>query len=138
MRRPPVERYARTSFAAGSLTIEPGLEYERGEDAQGLSRQLRDVASAAVNEVRIPIERIPFDYLATMIERAIIAQWPTRAYFIEVHDDAGCWTQIFQPFGVPRNEPTDDSSAAEVARQMRDGTARFHSPVSETEKNGGR
>lgn len=103
-KRPPVERYARTSFAIDGLTIEPGIEYELGEDSQALSRRLREVAARAVSEIRIPVERIPFDNLAVDIERAITATWPGRAYFIEIHDDAGCWTQIFQPFGVPRNE----------------------------------
>lgn len=104
MKRPPVERYARCSFTIGALTIEPGLQYELGEDAEALCRQLREVARGSVDSIRIPIERVPFDNLAVDVERAIKATWPGRAYFVEIHSDDGCWTQIFQPFGVPRNE----------------------------------
>lgn len=104
MKRPPVERYARTSITVDGITFEPGVQYERGEDSQVMSRRLRDLTARAVNSIRIPLERVPFDTIAHDIEIEIAMEWPGRAYFVEIHDDASSWTQIFQPYGVPRNE----------------------------------
>lgn len=41
----------------------------------------------------------PDDVFAAAVEAALIANWPDRAYFLEVGRDDRGWIQIFQPLG---------------------------------------
>lgn len=108
MTRPSVERYVRCSFEIdGELTVEPGLEHRRGD--AWLAPRLREVAETAARTARrelAPVDGWREDDMFTLadhLEYAIGATWPGRAWFAEVHHASG-WIQIFQPYGVPRND----------------------------------
>jgi hypothetical protein len=120
-KRPPVERYARTTITVDGVTLEPGVQYERGEDSQGMSRQLRAVTARAVNSIRIPLDRVPFDALVGDLEAAITNEWPARAWFVEIHDEHGSWTQIFQPYGVPQDQFNSPVSEIWETEELRGG-----------------
>ncbi len=92
--------YARTSRPTHSgATVEPGLEFREGDSFKALEHELWCILFE--NETG-PDEHDPVR-IATFVENDIKARWPDRAYFIEVHDPAGGWIQIFQPYGIPRN-----------------------------------
>ena len=99
--RPPVEVYARATLnGPAGLTIEPGLEWRRGEDLGRLSAQLRLVAADAA---RLPSDGDRYRTLNDDMRGAIERLWPGRAWFVEIHGADGQWTQQYQPYGVPRN-----------------------------------
>ena len=103
MSRPPVERYARTTFTTAGITIEPGIQYELLENVVELGRRLREIAAEAAAH-RMALGAYAIDSVAIAVERAVAATWPERAFFVEVYDADGNWIQIFQPYGLPRNE----------------------------------
>ena len=96
--RPAVERYARCTLTYGAWTVEPGIEWREGDDFAALTRGLRDLAGA------IGLAAAMADPMtaARAAEHRFEATWPGRAFFLEIHDDAGAWTQIYQPYGIPR------------------------------------
>lgn len=98
--RPPIERYVRCSATRGAWTVEPGLEWREGDDFDELTDALRTLADM----VAICVERTddPFEPCRTL-ENTFAHDWPGRAFFIEVHDTDGRWTQTYQPYGVPMN-----------------------------------
>lgn len=99
--RPPREVYVRASRpTTGGAVVEPGVEYREGDSFSVVEDALRDILfrSDPGNDEHDPVR------IATPVESAIRERWPDRAYFVEVHDPRGGWLQIFQPFGVPRNE----------------------------------
>lgn len=98
MERPPIERYVRCSVTVGTWTVEPGVEWREGENCELLAGELETIAR------QITLLQHHFDPMAAsmMGERAFAAQWPGRAFFIEIHDVAGRWTQTYQPYGMPR------------------------------------
>jgi len=100
--RPPLERYVRCTFEIpGGLTVEPGLEYRGDESLRALSASLRDVViEACRGHVGASDD---FRSLNDAIQRAVELAWPGRAWFVEIHGQDGLWTQVFQPYGVPRN-----------------------------------
>jgi hypothetical protein len=97
-RRPPREDYVRVTVECEGFTLEPAVEYRRGEDFTSIATSLRRAAdgpwSACTDQMLI----------ADLVAYRIAERWPDRAYFVEVWQD-GCegFAQIFQPFGVPRN-----------------------------------
>lgn len=96
--RPPLETYVRTSrISTGYLTVEPGIEFRDGDDFKIVSKKLRSILvenDTGVGDARAAAE---------LVAKAIVGEWPDRAYFIEVHGIDGAWLQIFQPYGIPRN-----------------------------------
>jgi len=50
------------------------------------------------------------------MERAIVATWPDRAYFIEVGNDDEGWVQLFQPWGIPRSRLEERVASEDAAR----------------------
>lgn len=100
-RRPPRETYVRTSRpTTGGDFVEPGVEYRDGDHFGAIEDALRQmlVDHDPGRDVHDPVR------IAAPVEAAIKERWPDRAYFVEVHGEDG-WIQIFQPFGVPRNQP---------------------------------
>ena len=102
--RPPREAYVRTSRpGTRGATVEVGLEFRDGDSFQVLRESLGGIlfANDLSEHTQDPIE------LAAPVEGEIKSTWPDRAYFIEVWSggDDGGWIQIFQPFGLPRNDP---------------------------------
>lgn len=96
--RPPVERYLRCSVTVGGVTVEPGIEWREGDNRTVTLQWLEHIASiiALRSADGDPME------VARSREPQFAALWPGRAWFVEVHNGEA-WTQIFQPFGVPRN-----------------------------------
>lgn len=97
--RPPREVYVRTSRPAERTewSVEPGVEFRPADNFNEMTQRLYDVCYQA--DRRHPL---PMPEHAEEVARLIQLAWPDRAYFVEVHGDAG-WIQIFQPFGIPRN-----------------------------------
>lgn len=92
----PIERYVRCSVLRGDWIIEPGLEWREGDNFDDLSSRLRCLVAD------MPVNGDPME-AARRSEPTFQAMWPGRAFFVEVHDAHGDrWTQIFQPYGVPR------------------------------------
>lgn len=94
----PIERYIRCSVTRGSWTVEPGLEWRDGDNFDALCGDLRVIA-AAVADLAGVNDAIG---AAQRAESVFRRWWPGRAFFVEVHDVEGRWTQTFQPFGMPR------------------------------------
>lgn len=108
--RPPLERYIRDSLTFGdAITVEPGLEYRASDDLPELRARLAERVRAVALAVEARIAPIdgwqPEDVqpLALALERELAAVWPDRAWFCEIHHVQGWWTQIFQPYGLPKN-----------------------------------
>jgi hypothetical protein len=100
--RPPIERYARCSVKGNGWIVEPGIEWREGDCFDPLVFELELIANAVVGVA--PLAG-PMD-AARIAEPMFAARWPGRAYFVEVHDEKfERWTQIFQPYGVPRGAP---------------------------------
>lgn len=99
--RPSRETYVRTSrhCARVNVTVEPGVEFRSGDDFDFMTGLLHDICFKAeeLGELLTPME------LAERAGALIIKAWPDRAYFVEAHDLKG-WIQIFQPYGIPRNQ----------------------------------
>lgn len=99
--RPPIERYLRCSLTFGAWTVEPGLQYDRGEKLSALLGQLQRAVGEAWNAASpVDIDDVP--KLNDAVEAAVMLLWPDRAWFVGVHHDVAGWTQIYQPYGVPR------------------------------------
>lgn len=99
--RPPIERYLRCSVTFGCWTIEPGLEYRADDRLAPLLSQLQLVIGEAWKATAPwSIDDVP--KLNETVERLVGERWPDRAWFLEVHHDIAGWTQIYQPYGVPR------------------------------------
>lgn len=95
--RPPIERYVRCSVTVGGLTVEPGIEWREGDNYEVVAGDLAVIGEAIVRcGGPDPMQA------ARRGENAIAARWPGRAFFIEIHDTAGRWTQTYQPYGMPR------------------------------------
>ena len=110
MSRPPVERYVRLTLTDSDMTFEPGLSWVDGEDIGVLSDRLRHVCEALLYRVTrevCPIDGwdiADFEVIASHFEESMREYWPDRAWFCEVHG-GDTWVQIFQPYGVPKNQP---------------------------------
>jgi len=122
--RPPREDYVRVTVSALGYTFEPAVEYRDGDVLRHLARRLKhfshDFAHRALRALEIDwtsydamptadamMDRMP-DVMAAAraVGEQIAAEWPDRAYFIEVWQDGReGFAQVFQPFGVPRNQP---------------------------------
>lgn len=99
--RPPVERYLRCTVTFGSWTIEPGLQYDRGERLAPLLSQLQlAIGEAWKAAAPVSIDDVP--KLNERVEQLVTRLWPDRAWFLEVHHTTAGWTQIYQPYGIPR------------------------------------
>lgn len=100
--RPPREAYARIVFGdpMGRAEFIAGVELRDGEHWGDLRAELVRAVTPLITA-----HTGGWDLMARAIERAIVDTWPDRAYFVEVGNDDDGWVQVFQPFGVPRNEP---------------------------------
>lgn len=95
--RPTREKYVRASRVVKGWTVEPGVEWRPGDDFEFVTGMLQDICARADADgaySAATIAEAVFEHIETV--------WPDRAYFVEVHSDAG-WIQIFQPYGIPRN-----------------------------------
>ena len=81
--------------------MEPGVEWRDGDRFDAIAGDMQVVADAVA---RMAGRGDPM-MAAQRAEDVFRRWWPDRAYFVEVHDTAGRWVQVFQPFGVPRNPP---------------------------------
>lgn len=100
--RPPREAYVRTSRMTAHApwwTVEPGIEFRPGDDFEFMTGLMHDIC---VQTDRVYPCSGPTE-LAESVAELITRVYPDRAYFVEVHGDAG-WVQIYQPFGLPRND----------------------------------
>ena len=60
---PPVERYVRCSVDCdGELTVEPGLQYEDGDDLGMLVSRLRHVVAVALQHARHEVPRYDWQF----------------------------------------------------------------------------
>jgi len=95
---PPVEHYARCTVTSRSgLCVEPGIEV-RDETLESLWLVLNSLALHAADMV----ERMGWKDALPLIHADFDHIWPERAWFIEIHDPLGRWTQSYQPYGVPQ------------------------------------
>lgn len=99
---PPIERYVRCSMQRGDWTVEPGIEWREGDSYEVVAGDLAVIA-AVIAEAIVRFNSSDPMPSGQWGERAMAARWPGRAFFIEIHDTAGRWTQIFQPYGLPRS-----------------------------------
>ncbi len=100
--RPPIERYLRCTVTFGCWTVEPGLQYERGDQLAPLLLQLQSVICEAWKAAApTSIDDVP--KFNDAVEQLVIRLWPGRAWFLEVHHAIAGWTQIYQPYGIPRS-----------------------------------
>jgi hypothetical protein len=104
--RPPREIYIRVSRPRNQGGhVDVGLEWRPTDEE-------RDIRYLVREWLREEDDAHPSDCgvsAAHRIERRIRETWPDRAYFIESwlgSEDDG-WIQIFQPFGIPRNESSN-------------------------------
>lgn len=99
--RKPREAYVRAVIEQDGVEIIAGLEFRRGERGKLLGVQLRIVVNLAIVRLLKHAALDDDEVIAQAVEERIVAQWPDRAYFLEVGRDKQ-WIQIFQPWGVPR------------------------------------
>ncbi len=99
--RPPIERYLRCTVMFGAWTVEPGIEYHQGERLSSLLEQLQ-VAIGEAWHTAAPASIDDVPRLNEATERVIVLLWPDRAWFLEVYHAISGWTQIYQPYGIPR------------------------------------
>lgn len=98
--RPPRETYVRASRPCerAGWVVEPGVEFRDGDSFEQMRSDLYQCCyTADVNGHYTLVG------MAEAVGYLIELNWPGRAYFVEVHGPEG-WIQIFQPFGVPRND----------------------------------
>lgn len=112
--RPPVERYFRCSSTTADFEVDAGIEMRTGDDAELMAAQLSAVALTVARRAQSVADVVrSSEAVAPIFE----ATWPGRAYFVEIHDARSrAWTQVFQPFGVPRNRPAKPERSAEAWR----------------------
>lgn len=100
MRRPPREAYVRVEVEWEGMNVTPGLELRPSDRAEDLITELHHLLDEQHGPHLTALEA------ALEVEHRILLAFPGRAYFVEVYppgDDG--WIQIFQPFGIPRNDP---------------------------------
>lgn len=128
--RPPCEEYARCTVTVGELTVEPAIEVRDDDDTlEAMWLTLNSFALHIADLVKhhgwrsaMRSMRADFEYV-----------WPGRAWFVELHDTAGRWTQSYQPYGVPRSsqtahEPTASSAAMDRTRHPLRSVGGKHEP----------
>lgn len=101
--RPDTELYARTTYAIGGWTYEPGVEFRGADNFDGVVSLARFCVDAALRDASF--ETGTPEKRARIIGRMLAVTFPDRAYFVEVFPPAGdgdSWAQTFQPYGVPR------------------------------------
>lgn len=76
-----------------------GVEWREGDI---FNREAYNIQACLVN-VEI-WKRGGYDQLAEAVSSLLEAEYPGRAYFIEVGQEDK-WCQIFQPYGLPRVQP---------------------------------
>lgn len=99
--RPPRESYVRATVEAHGYTLEPAVEWRTGDCFEHVVETLRILA--------IESAKLEFSDLmrtATYCGDAIRTRYEGRAYFVEAWQDGECgFAQVYQPWGVPVNEP---------------------------------
>jgi hypothetical protein len=137
--RPPCEHYARCTVTVVDdrpatpakrlleLTVEPGVEVRDGDDLDALWLVLHSLA-LHIGDV---VLRRGWTEAMQLVGVDFEHVWPGRAWFVELHDSAGRWTQSYQPYGIPRRatEEEIERQADQVMREharhpMRRGFAR--------------
>lgn len=99
--RPPREDYVRVTVECGGFTIEPAVEYQRGELFSLVAQSLRRAADGPWSSGECWDQMLVADVIAGRIAE----RWPDRAYFVEVwQNGTEGFAQVFQPYGVPRNQ----------------------------------
>lgn len=100
------EAYARVWAKYKGRELSIGVEvrnYTDGEhNIQSIQTSLEEIAMVAM------VEHTLDSSAAAAAERRVKAEWPDRAYFIEVDsgpDDVRRGVQVFQPYGLPRTKP---------------------------------
>ncbi len=92
------EAYARATTEADGMELSPGVEIRDGDNVAQMTRDLQAIATTALRCCGKS-----HDLLVSYVENRVRANWPGRAYFIETEED-GKGVQIFQPYGLPREE----------------------------------
>lgn len=109
MRRPKREAYVRAEVpwyddeTGDVVNIEVGLELRPGDNWGDLVTGLLTMVEGWVEDEPHPSSLVQ---VGEEVEALLRLAWPDRAYFVEVWPpgDKG-WIQIFQPYGIPREEP---------------------------------
>ncbi len=100
------EAYVRVVFPehrvdGDTVEVIAGLEWQAGESFKRLRWLLTiHLSNALYGRDQPPAKTV--EECACIVEEAIKASWPERAYFIEVGRDDDAWVQVFQPYGLPR------------------------------------
>ena len=100
MNRPQREAYARGVMQWGDIEIIGAVELRPSDNYPALRNELRRQLGRAIGEAAGFTEML----LAAAVESQLQNAWPDRAYFIEVGNNREGWVQVFQPYGVPRND----------------------------------
>lgn len=106
--RPQREDYVRVTTEQYGFTLEPAVEYRAGDSFDELATILENNIHIWLDVTAWVDRREPRpDAMAAAhrVADGIRQWWPDRAYFVEVwqHDERG-FAQVFQPFGLPRND----------------------------------
>lgn len=96
-----IEHYARCTVQINGLTVEPGVELREGDDFVTLQDDLREFARW-VGSLSVLFTASRLELLRTM-EDAAGKRWPGRAWFVEIFDESGNWSQSYMPHGMPRS-----------------------------------
>lgn len=98
---PARESYTRCAVVLGEYQVDFGLEWREGDELPAIRHVLRRLAEAHRRRSWPDVM-----VLSHALGDAIDAEWPGRAFFVEVSggDGYGEWTQVFQPYGLPREE----------------------------------
>lgn len=96
-----VEHYARRTVAVNGLTVEPGVELREEDDFAALQDDLFEFARW-VGSLSVLFTESRLELLRTMATAAN-ARWQGRAWFVEIFDEDGNWSQSYAPMGMPRN-----------------------------------
>lgn len=96
-----VEHYARCTVTAHGLTVEPGMELREGDDFAAMTTDLRQWAEWAASLGALFSSSGRAEMCKTL-ETSAVKRWPDRAWFVEVFDEHGNWSQSYCPFGTPR------------------------------------
>ncbi len=102
-RNRPIERYARATVVVPGGSIEAGVERQRGEPVRLIRAEL---ARLLGEEFRaLTCHEIGDECAAPLIdalEARLDAIWPARAWFIELWQADECLTQVYAPWGMPK------------------------------------
>lgn len=105
MNRPAREAYVRGVVTCGAIEVCAGIEYRAGDRFVHLRNTVRTlVGFALLGILGSDRHTLDEDTISLSVEAAFRHRWPDRAYFVEVGNDDEGWIQIYQPFGVPRND----------------------------------